>query len=342
MTARVGTWHAWRRTLGAWALAWAGVVAGGPAQAQAQEHAQGQAQEQAQEQAPVCPPPPAPLTAAELAGAQAAPDRGFLWHLRRNGRSAWLYGTVHVGQRDTWAPGPRVRAALARADALALEIDLTDPAIGERMVRGLATMPAAAPLPEALRQRLHTQARAVCAGPELAQLRPEMQAVTLGVLLGRQLGYEPAFGIDLHLALHARRIGKPVLSLESPESQLDALLQPTPQATAAFVERTVTDMESGRAGPMLRRLVSSWTRGDWDDMSRFAQWCDCLETAEDRAFMRRLMEDRNLTLAAEIDRRHAAGAALFVAVGALHMVGPEGLPALLAARGFEVERQGAR
>jgi len=35
---------------------------------------------------------------------------------------------------------------------------------------------------------------------------------------------------------------------------------------------------------------------------------------------------------------HAQGKALFVAVGSLHMVGPLGLPVLLRARGFEVER----
>lgn len=323
MSASAAPWRAVRRLLTGALLAAAGVGA-------------------ARAEAPVCPPPPAPLSAAELAQAQAAPDRGFLWHVRRDGRSAWLYGTVHVGRRDTWAPGPRVREALARADALALEIDLTDPAMGERMVRSVSAPPAAVPLPEPLQRRLQTQAHAVCAGPELAQLRPEMQAVTIGLLFGRQLGYEPAFGVDLHLALHARRTGKPVLSLETPESQLDVLLQPTPQATAAFVERTVADLESGRTGPMLHRMVSAWAHGDWAEMSRFPEWCECLETPDDRAAMQRMLDDRNQTLAAEVERRHAAGESLFVAVGALHMVGPQGLPALLAARGFEVERQGAR
>jgi uncharacterized protein YbaP (TraB family) len=52
-----------------------------------------------------------------------------------------------------------------------------------------------------------------------------------------------------------------------------------------------------------------------------------------------LLKRRNLAwadkLTAEMDR--ASGTEL-VNVGALHMVGPDGLPALLAARGFKVER----
>jgi hypothetical protein len=52
--------------------------------------------------------------------------------------------------------------------------------------------------------------------------------------------------------------------------------------------------------------------------------------------MKRLLDDRNSGLADGIERMHASGQRVFAAVGALHMVGPQGLPALLAARGFQV------
>ena len=42
--------------------------------------------------------------------------------------------------------------------------------------------------------------------------------------------------------------------------------------------------------------------------------------------------------AARIDSLHASGQPVFAAVGSLHLVGRLGLPALLAERGYKVER----
>ena len=54
--------------------------------------------------------------------------------------------------------------------------------------------------------------------------------------------------------------------------------------------------------------------------------------------MKRLLDDRNPTLADRIAALHAEGHAVFAAVGSLHMIGPAGLPTLLAQRGFSVEQ----
>ena len=36
-----------------------------------------------------------------------ARDRGFLWKLEKDGRTSWLYGTVHVARLEWAFPGPR-------------------------------------------------------------------------------------------------------------------------------------------------------------------------------------------------------------------------------------------
>ena len=48
-----------------------------------------------------CPPNAEVLTPQQVqSGLRDARDRGFLWRLTRDGRSSWLYGTVHAAKRD--------------------------------------------------------------------------------------------------------------------------------------------------------------------------------------------------------------------------------------------------
>ena len=90
--------------------------------------------------------------------------------------------------------------------------------------------------------------------------------------------------------------------------------------------------------PTLERLAEAWARSDYQELSNYAQWCRCVDTEDDRALMRRLIDGRNVAMADALQRRHEAGERLFLAVGALHMIGEQGVPALLQARGFEVRR----
>lgn len=286
-----------------------------------------------------CPPPPAPPTAQALASAeQAARDRGFLWKLDKDGRTSWLYGTVHLARLEWAFPGPRVAQALSQSQVLALELDLLDPETQRRLAAGSAARPGDA-LPAALRQRLERRARAECATPEqLAALRPELQLATLTMLAGRRQGLEPGYGIDASLSALARREGKAVVALESVDDQLRTLLAATRPELLELARHTLDELDSGRAQKMLGQIVQLWARGDHARLERYAEWCDCQRTPAEVAAMRRLLDDRHPAMAARLDALHRGGRTVFAAVGSLHLTGPRSLPALLAQRGYRVER----
>lgn len=286
-----------------------------------------------------CPPVATPFTQEEMqTGLRSARDRGFLWRITRNGRSSWLYGTVHAARRDWMFPGPKVTQALKASDSIALELDMQDPEIGRRLGAGMAAQ-RGAPLPEPLRQRLLRLAEAECIPAQtLAALSPEMQVATLSVLAARRDGIDPSYGIDAVLGGFGRGIGKPVLSLETPEQQLQVLQMPSVQETLDFVERGIQDLESGRARPLVLRLTQVWADADLDTLASYASWCDCLATEADRAQQARLLDARNPPLADAIAALHQSGKNVFAAVGSLHMIGPLGLPELMTQRGFSVER----
>jgi uncharacterized protein YbaP (TraB family) len=61
--------------------------------------------------------------------------------------------------------------------------------------------------------------------------------------------------------------------------------------------------------------------------------------ADNIDFYEALLKDRNLAWADTLTAEMAQSSGVeLVNVGALHMIGPDGLPALLKARGFAVER----
>jgi hypothetical protein len=286
-----------------------------------------------------CPPQAAVLTGDRAAqGMRDARDHGFLWRISKEGRSSYLYGTIHAARQEWMYPGPTIAAALRSSDTLALELDVLDPDIQQRLAASIGSR-RSDPLPPALVRRLDRRLAVECVdAAAFGRFAPEFQVASLTVLAARRDGFDPSYAIDLVLAGLARDLDKPVVSLETPEAQMQALQMPTHAETVAFVSDALDDLEAGRARPMLNRIAQVWVDGDYAALSGYAKWCDCLRTRSERAAMKRLLDDRNPGLAARIDALHAGGRQVFAAVGSLHMIGPTGLPALMKKRGYKVEQ----
>ena len=309
--------------------------------------------------------PPAPIDSApalQIDSALGAPDRGFLWRIRKDGRDAYLYGTVHIGKAAWRTPGPRVAQALAASDTLALELDPLDPDVLRRLQLGVAARPERT-LPAALAQRIERLARAECLAPlALSGVIPEIQIAALLGLQARRDGLYSTFGVDTLLARwgHAKRVM--VVSLETPELQLRAMqnLPPPPEPTSPTsptapaaptaaagpelhrsIAHALDAIETGRARPLLARIAQIWENGDLAGLQNYAAWCECMDSAPQRAETRRSLDARNPALADAIAALHARGQHVFAAVGSLHLIGSLGLPALLAQRGFQIERLSA-
>ncbi len=285
-------------------------------------------------------PPAAQAPAAEQieAGLKTARDRGFLWRISKDGRTSHLYGTLHVARQEWMMPGATVMRALQASDVLALELDIGDPAILERLRRGMAWRPEQA-LEPALTERLRQQVLAACLPQQmLTAMAPEVLASSLLVMAARRVGLDPAFGVDAVMAGLGRGLDKVVVSLETPELQLQVLLGRSREESAALVLQVLQGLESGEALPLLSRIAQVWADSRHGELERYEQWCNCVDTPHDRAMYRRLLDDRNPALAERIDAMHMAGRRVFAAVGSLHMVGGSALPTLLARRGYAVER----
>lgn len=293
-------------------------------------------------QAQDCPPAPSPSAEAVARASEQARDRGFLWRIRKDGRSSWLYGTIHLGRLEWVFPGPKVRDALRASDVAAFELDFSDTTLVQRLQDGLgaaARDPAAPMLPDDLAERLRRQLRAACAPLELQQsLPPEMLAATLTLMAARRDGLDAGYAIDPALAQLARREGKEVVSLETPEQQIGLLRSESAAELRESLDKMLDDLERGRVRPLLRRVATAWEQGRAAELSGYRRWCECARTPQERKALTALLDGRNGPMAERIDALHAGGRTVFAAVGSLHMFGAKALPALMAARGYEVTR----
>jgi len=133
----------------------------------------------------------------------------------------------------------------------------------------------------------------------------------------------------------ARAESKRIRTFETLEDQA-RMFAGLPEASEV---RYLTDVVRERSrGPRLRLpfqpagLEAAWLAGTLGP-SQIAQM-----RAENPALYDAFLKRRNEAWAQKLDAEMAGAGVELVNVGALHMVGPDGLPALLAARGFKVER----
>jgi uncharacterized protein len=287
-------------------------------------------------------PSPAP---APIAAAASAP-RAFLWEVTRPGapdRPLFLTGSMHAGRPETFALPPSFEAAFARAQALVVELDpeRADTSAVQRafLSRGLYRPP------ESLSARLDGETRALLPAAlervglqpaAVDQLRPWALATMLEVLELSKVGFDPKNGLDARLLARARG-SKDVVELETAEEQLE-LLAGLPEETQLAVLR-----QALRAGPRLEaevtRLSAAWADGDVATIAEIT-----FEDAGDPAlapFYEALFARRNRAMAEKLAPLAGAPEVHLAVVGAGHLVGDQGLLALLAARGLRV-RQLAR
>jgi hypothetical protein len=280
--------------------------------------------------AATCPPPlPNPTDSANPR------DRGLLWKATRDGRTLYLYGSLHVGKPQWRQLGPLTAAALRASDTLALEVDPNDPEV----LKVMNEMRHPREVPAELQQRLVKAFERACLATEaLATLHPVLQATTLTMMEARWLGMDSGYATEQVLIAAAKPPARKLVALESALQQLQALVPAEDADANTLLEQSLQQLEDQSARRVLARLAVAWEEGNLGVLEAYDQWCECADSEDDRAAMRKMNDERNAGLAAGIAAQHQAGRRVFAAVGALHMTGPQSLPKLLAQQGYKVER----
>jgi uncharacterized protein YbaP (TraB family) len=276
------------------------------------------------------------------AGAHAEPPNPLLWKVSDGDNSVYLLGTFHLLKQEDYPLDARVYAALDDAEKVLFEIApevLADPRLGRRFAQaGLRTD--GRRLQDTLDAKTWAGLKALAveaAVPEAAlqQMKPWFAALTLSMSKMTGLGLDPALGLDKHLGNRAALLGKPSGGLETVEQQIALFdgLAPNVQ-----IEQVRDLVERGYE----IQAETAWLHDQWRDGDEDALYWGMAAAmkARDAKLYARINTDRNASWMPRLRELLEAPSAddALVAVGALHLLGAEGLVQRLAAEGYSVER----
>lgn len=276
--------------------------------------------------------------------ASAKPSSPAIWRVSDADNSLYLMGSFHALKSSDYPLSKAVNDAYADAELLAFEIapeQLQSPELVRAMQQSAmlpATQSLQGMLPEDTWQDLLRWQRKNPDTPlaSLQRLKPWYAALIIANTQSQAQGFEPELGLDRHFMNKAKAVRKPSIGLEQMQDQIALLNGMKPAAQLQLLQEALGASGNPRNAE-LERLRALWVSGDAEELEKitvtkmrreYPDLYQSINVARNQAWLpqlRRLLDDER-----EAD--------VMVVVGALHLLGPDGLVRQLQANGYKVER----
>jgi len=259
-----------------------------------------------------------------------------MWRATGVTNTVYLLGSIHL-LRPEDLPLPSVMdAAYDDAEVLIMELDMDD--LGSDVTQLFAKkgmLQDGATLRQVMGERDFARAAAAAETIDipielLAHSEPWLAAVTVEMMMFYRIGFNPMLGVEMQMVSRAARDGKPIEGLETAEEQtafLDGLSIETQR------EMLLQTLEEGaKIDESIDEIIHAWRNGDIAALeSGLLQ-----DMAKNEELNEALVNSRNRRWAAEISGLLDDDDDYLIIVGALHLVGEQGVPRLLARDGVEI------
>ncbi len=282
------------------------------------------------------------LAALALAFAPLAIAQDFLWEVSSMTNKVYLYGTVHAGKRD-WYPLPdAVEKAFVASAVLVVEADITDTAAMQKSSSAMKYEP-----PDTLKNHVPPEqyARLLKLLPRyglteaaVAPMKPFMAVSLLVFAEWGRSAFVPSYGADGYLIRKAQAEAKPVAEIEGVEAQIKLMDALTEKQVQDIFKGTLDALEEDLTTEQIKGLVAAWRAGDPGQLLDIARRYN-EKVAGAAEFEDKFIWERHPEMVRKIEGwLSEPGKRYFIAVGALHLVGPRGLVELLRKRGYLVRQ----
>ena len=263
----------------------------------------------------------------------------FIWKATKGQTSVYLVGSVHLLTKDYYPLSPALDRAFKDSDLLVEEVDMGEMVATESQLQMLmtGTLPAGQSLDKvvspatlaAVNKRLETFGMLV---EPLKRLKPWFLSLMLLTLEWQKVGFEADLGLDKHFYDQARSDSKTVQGLETVAFQVSRFDGMTMEEQDRLLAETLKDLDTQQTA--VTALADAWKAGDVSTVERLV----LQDLKSEPRLYQRMLVDRNRDWLPKLEALFARRGRAFVVVGAAHLVGPDGLLAMLRARGYTVEQ----
>ena len=266
------------------------------------------------------------------------------------GNTAWLFGSIHVGQDHFYPLPDYVTGAYENSDALAVEADMvTFNADLEAQTQALMKLVYldGTTIKDHIPEDLYT--KAVDAMTQCGiymsafdMYYPVLWSNLLETAQLQNLDADSTLGIDMHFLNDAHNTGKEIQEVESADFQYGMMAGFSEALQIELLESALYTYEnSDELETELFELMDAWTTGDADTLVTLLNEDQSFENDEEAQlyaeYTDAMITQRNITMADFAEDALRSGKEVFICVGAAHVVGPGAMADLLTQRGYIVE-----
>ena len=273
---------------------------------------------------------------AALHTAAATPN--FLWKATGpKGGTIYLAGSLHLLTNEYYPLAPAFEQAFAQSDLLVEELDMAEMLAPDAQMLMLqkGMMPAGQTLDKVLSPETmaSVKEKVTAMGLPMAPLqlfKPWALALTLQGLEWQKAGFDPELGLDRHFYDLAKDKQVAVQGLETLAFQIGQFDElPMPLQDRMLAE-TLKEMETTKES--VGELAQAWKAGDTKSIEKVV----LSDLKSEPQMYQRLLVDRNKAWLPKLEVLFARPRPAFVVVGAAHLVGTDGLIAMLRAKGYTI------
>lgn len=276
------------------------------------------------------------------ASAGLADDAGHpvtMWQVEGASNTIYLLGSIHL-LRAADHPLPQViDEAYADAEIIIMELDMDDldPLYTQAAFNEAGVMTDGSTLRDLMGGELYAQAEAAAEVVDipldlLAQSEPWLAAMTVELMMLYRIGFNPLLGVEMTMTNRAAADGKPIAGLETVDEQLGFLDGLPLDAQRDMLLQTL--LQGATMSASVDALIHAWRNGDIATLEREL----LSELRQQEELYAALIVNRNRRWAGTIAEWLDDEQDYLVVVGALHLVGEDGVPALLADRGIGIHQ----